>query len=111
LAIQFGPDPGFPQATDLALTDSIRAGQRATLTGQLVDARPDRVLSLTVDWDDGSDPETTTPDRDPFAVTHTYAAPGAYFVHVTWTDSDGVSNSRDLLIRVRPAHHCWHGDC
>jgi hypothetical protein len=97
--------PG-PQAQDLTLTERVRVGQQATLTGQLVDDDPTQVLSLTVDWGDGSDPETSTPDRDPFAVTHTYTSPGDYFVHVTWSDSDGVSNSQDLLIRVwlaRPA--------
>jgi hypothetical protein len=93
--------PG-PQAQDLALTERVRVGQQATLTGQLVDDDPNQVLSLTVDWGDGSDPETSTPDRDPFEVTHTYASPGRYFVHVTWSDSDGVTNSRDLLIRVKP---------
>ena len=88
----------------------MRVGQLARLTGTLVDDDPNQVLSLTVDWGDGSDPDTSTPDRDPFTVTHTYTTPGTYFVHVTWNDSDGVSNSRDLLIRVRPAHHGWHGD-
>jgi len=95
---------GAPQAQDLALTEQVRVGQTATLTGQLVDDDPNQVLSLTVDWGDGSDPETSTPDRDPFAVTHTYARWGTYFVHVTWSDSDGLSNSRDMLIRVEPAY-------
>jgi hypothetical protein len=91
-----------PQAQDLALTQRVRVGQLAHLTGTLVDDDPTQVLSLTVDWGDGSDPETSTPDRDSFDVTHSYASPGRYFVHVTWSDSDGVSNSRDLLIRVKP---------
>jgi hypothetical protein len=93
--------PG-PQAQNLALTEQVRVGQLARLTGTLVDADPSQVLSLTVNWGDGSDPQTSTPDRDPFEVTHSYATPGTYFVHVSWSDSDGVSNSQDLLIRVRP---------
>jgi hypothetical protein len=99
-----------PQAQNLALTEQVRVGLPATLTGQLVDADPTQVLSLTVDWGDGSQPVTSTPDRDPFEVTHRYAAPGTYFVHVTWSDRDGVSNSRDLLITVRPARHGEHGE-
>jgi hypothetical protein len=100
--------PG-PQAQDLALTERVQVGETATLTGTLVDDDPSQVLSLTVDWGDGSDPDTSTPDRDPFAVTHSYASPGRYFVHVTWSDSDGVSNSQDLLIRVRPARSGGYG--
>jgi hypothetical protein len=91
--------PG-PQAQDLALTEQVRVGELARLTGQLVDADPSQVLSLTVDRADGSDPQTSTPDRDPFEVTHTWTTPGTWFVHVTWSDSDGVSNSRDLSIVV-----------
>jgi PKD repeat protein len=88
----------------------VRVGAPATLTGQLVDADPSQVLSLTVIWGDGSVPDQSTPDRDPFAVTHTYASPGVYTVHVIWSDSHGVSNSRDLTITVRPARHGEHGD-
>jgi hypothetical protein len=91
------------QAQDLALPERVGVGQPARLTGTLVDADPNQVLSLTVDWGDGSDPETSTPDRGPFEVTHRYASRGDYFVHVTWSDSDGVSNSDDLLLRVGPA--------
>jgi hypothetical protein len=58
------------------------------------------VLSLTVLWGDGSAPDQLTPDRDPFAVTHTYASPGVYHVHALWTDGAGVSNGRDLTIKV-----------
>jgi hypothetical protein len=60
------------------------------------------VLTLTVIWGDGSAPDQSTPDRDPFAVTHTYASPGVYTVHAIWSDSDGVSNTQDLTIRVKP---------
>jgi hypothetical protein len=97
-----------PQAQNLALTEQVRVGHPATLTGQLVDADPSQVLSLTVDWGDGTPLQTSTPDRDPFALTHRYTTPGTYFVHVTWNDSDGVSNSRDLLITVLPARHHEH---
>jgi hypothetical protein len=106
----FIPDPGFPAAADLALTDSIRAGQRATLSGQLTDADPREVLSLSVDWGDGSNPVQRTPDRAPFHLSHRYETPGTYKVVVTWTDSFGRSNSRDLTLTVQPAGHGEHGD-
>jgi hypothetical protein len=106
----FVPDPFFPQATNLALTDSIRTGQRATLTGQLVDSDPREVLSLTVNWGDGSQPEQRTPNRAPFRLTHRYDTPGTYKVRVLWTDSFGRSNFQDLTITVRPARHDGDGD-
>jgi hypothetical protein len=104
----FIPDPFFPAATDLALTDSIRAGQRATLTGRLTDVDPREVLSLTVDWGDGSPAEQSTPDRAPFRLRHRYDTPGTYKVVVTWTDSVGRSNSQDLTLTVRPARQGEH---
>ena len=107
--LTFIPDPGFPAATNLALTDSIRAGQRATLSGQLVDEDPREVLSLTVDWGDGSAPAQSTPDRDPFRLRHRYDTPGTYKVVVTWTDSVGRSNTQDLTLTVEPAGHHGHG--
>jgi hypothetical protein len=108
--IRFGPDPGFPAATDLALSDSIRAGQRATLSGRLIDDNPDQVLSLTVVWGDGSAPDEMTPDRAPFRLTHRYEAPGTYKVLVIWTDSLGQSNFQDLTLTVLPARHGGHGE-
>jgi hypothetical protein len=99
-----------PAAQNLALTNQVRVGELATLSGQLVDADPGDVLTLSVDWGDGSPIQTSTPDRAPFAVTHRYKAPGTYTVHATWTDSTGLSNSRDLTITVKPAKHGEQGE-
>jgi hypothetical protein len=98
-----------PMVQDLALSRHVRVGEPATLSGRLVDDDEDDVLSLTVDWGDGSEPETSTPDRAPFAVTHRYASPGTYTAHVTWSDDTGLSNSRDLTIRVKPARTAADG--
>ena len=65
-----------------------------------MDADGDTNLTLTVDWGDGSKPQQSQPGIKPFAVTHKYAHAGTYTVHVTWTDSTGLSNSRDLKIKV-----------
>jgi hypothetical protein len=108
--IQFIPDPGFPAATNLALTSSIRAGQSATLTGQLTDVNPTQVLSLTVNWGDGSPVQQSTPDRAPFSVSHEYEAPGTYTVLVTWSDQLGQHNERKMTITVQPDGHHRHHD-
>jgi hypothetical protein len=86
----------------------VRVGAPATLTGQLVDADPSQVLTLTVIWGDGSAPVEMTPNRAPFSLTHTYASPGVYTVQAIWTDSEGRSNDRDLTITVLPARHHGH---
>jgi hypothetical protein len=105
LTPHFLRDPFFPAATDLALNHSLRAGQRATLSGRLIDADPREVLSLTVNWGDGSAPMQSTPNRAPFHLTHRYEAPGTYEVLVTWRHSVGRHRSRHLTLTVRPAGH------
>jgi hypothetical protein len=105
LTPQFLPDPFFPAATDLALTRSLRAGQQATLSGRLIDADPREVLSLTVNWGDGSAPVHSTPNRARFHLTHRYETPGTYKVFVTWRDSLGRHRSRHLTLTVQPAGH------
>ena len=93
--------PVAPAAQNLALTSPIKAGQSATLSGQLVDADGDTNLTLTVNWGDGSKPQQSKPGTKPFALKHKYAHAGTYTVHVTWTDSTGLSNSRDLKVTVK----------
>jgi hypothetical protein len=70
------------------------------LVGRLVD--PDRgdVLSLTVDWGDGSPAETFHPGTAPFRVTHRYAGAGRYAVRLRWADAAGRGNSRVLSLVV-----------
>jgi hypothetical protein len=106
--IPFIGDIGFPQATGLALTNSIRAGQHATLTGKLVDTNPDQVLSLRVNWGDGSAPVAMKPDRAPFRLRHRYEEPGTYTVPVIWRDRFGQENLEDLTLTVQPAEHHGH---
>jgi hypothetical protein len=102
---RFGSLPVAPAAKNLALTPTIQAGQSAILTGQLTDADGDTNLTLTVNWGDGSKPQQSKPGTKTFAVAHNYVNPGTYTVHVTWTDSTGLSNSRDLMITVKPKDH------
>jgi hypothetical protein len=109
IPLTFGPDPFFPAATNLALTSSIRAGQSATLTGQLTDGDPNQVLSLTVNWGDGTPVQQSTPNRAPFDLVHEYDAPGTYTVLVTWSDQRGRHNERKMTVTVQPRHH-GHGE-
>src|SRR5262245_2054229 len=94
---------GAPLAQNLALTPSIKAGQSATLTGQLTDADGDNKLTLTVDWGDGSPPQTTEPGQDPFSLKHMFKKAGTYTVRAIWTDSTGASNFQERIITVTKA--------
>src|SRR5262249_40118330 len=53
---RFGTLPVAPAAQNLALTPAIRAGESATLSGQLVTGSSNTNLTLTVNWGDGSQP-------------------------------------------------------
>ena len=66
-----------------------------------MDADGDTRLTLTVDWGDGSEAQATEPGVDPFQVKHKYVRAGTDTVHVPWTDSTGLSNSRDLFVTVK----------
>jgi hypothetical protein len=91
-----------PLARNLALRTKGHSGNVAALTGRLWDSDKGDVLSLIVDWGDGSDPAQVTPNRAPFRLSHRYAAPGTYTVRAIWTDSTGQSNFRDLALTVSP---------
>jgi PKD domain len=103
LQIHKGPQiAGAPHAKHLALTKSVKVGESATLTGRLEDPDKDVKLTLTVDWGDGSKPQTSKPGLKPFALKHKYVAAGTYTVRVIWTDGTGQSNSQDLSLAVTP---------
>jgi hypothetical protein len=92
-----------PAAKNLKLSKSVKVGEAATLTGQLVDPDKADVLTLTVNWGDGSKVETSKPGLKPFSLSHKYAKAGKYTVRVTWTDKLGASNHQDLKLEVTPA--------
>src|SRR5262249_47020999 len=98
ISMQLGQLPVAPAGQNPALSSPIQPGPLATLSGQLIDASGDTNLTLTVDWGDGSQPEQSQPGLQPFAVKHKYRRAGTYTVHATWTDSTGLSNSRDLTL-------------
>jgi hypothetical protein len=98
---QLGTLNTAPKVQNLTLPKSVKVGEAASLTGTLVDADGDTNLTLRVVWGDGSKEEVFAAGTDPFDVQHVYAEAGTYTVHVTWTDSTGLSNSRDLTIKVK----------
>jgi PKD domain len=102
--MRVGHLPNAPAAQNLTLTSPIKVGHFATLSGQLVDADGDTNLTLTVNWGDGSKVQHSKPGTKPFALKHKYAHAGTYTVHATWTDSTGLSNSRDLSLVVTSSH-------
>jgi hypothetical protein len=105
ISMQLGQLPTAPAAQNLKLTSPIKAGQSATLSGQLVEADGDTNLTLTVNWGDGSKVQQIHPGTKPFKLKHKYGHPGTYTVHATWSnDSTGLSNSRDLTLVVSPRH-------
>jgi hypothetical protein len=103
LNVAKGPvvNPHPPLAKNLALSKKVRAGGSATLTGRLEDKDAGDAISLTVDWGDGSAPQSSMPNRKPFHLQHRYTKAGTYTVRVIWTDSRGESNFRNLPLTVR----------
>jgi acrosin len=90
-----------PQVKHLKLTQPVKGSGLVVLTGQLTDIDRDAKLTLTVDWADGSGPQSIVPGQSPFKLTHNYASKGEYTVRVIWTDLETrQSNSRDLTIRI-----------
>jgi hypothetical protein len=104
LQVHKGPVVGNPpQAKNLELTQAVKVGQFAALSGQLTDPDGDSKLRLTVDWGDGSKPPSGVVGLKPFTLRHKYAKAGRYTVRVIWTDSTGQSNSQDMTITVAAA--------
>ncbi|MFL5240612.1 MAG: PKD domain-containing protein [Gemmataceae bacterium] len=94
------------QVRNLELSpDVINEGQRVTLRGALTDPNRGDVLSLRVNWGDGTVQNFTDLGTHPFHFAHTYAdnsAPGAPFlVRVEWFDQHGAGNFRKLFVTVR----------
>lgn len=96
-----GPVQGTPPAAKgLSLARSVRVGQPLTLTGRLTDADKADKVSLAVDWGDGTEPVTASPNRRPFRLRRTATQEGPQTVRVIWTDSTGESNFKETTIDV-----------
>src|SRR5262249_31723033 len=90
----------FPMIADDALTPVIHEGEQATLSGRLVDPSPRDVLSLRVDWGDGSPAQVFHPGVAPFALPHRYLDDGTYDVTFSWFAQRGGVKSRTRSVTV-----------
>jgi hypothetical protein len=101
VSVNKGPVASPPAAKDLKLTPGPKGSRYVTLTGQLTDADPAAPLALTVNWGDGTQPQTVKPGQLPFKLKHHYARKGTYTVRAVWTDlKTHLSNSQDLRVTV-----------
>jgi glucose/arabinose dehydrogenase len=73
------------------------AGMPITVTLIVVDPGHDPVSSWTVDWGDGSPPETITAG---LSATHAYASPGERRVTASFQDGDGQWTATPLTVTV-----------
>jgi autotransporter-associated beta strand protein len=97
------------QVSDLKLSpDVVEEGHQVTLHGALTDPNPGDVLSLRVNWGDGTAVQTFTDlGTRPFEFHHVYAhkSPDGspYEVRVEWFDQHGDGNFRKLFVTVNGA--------
>jgi PKD repeat protein len=84
------------------MPNPIEEGQRVVLTGHLTDSNQEDILTLVVDWDDGTPVEYHTDlGTAPFAIPHRYQDHGVYTVHLTWFDDHGEGNNTDMTVIVQ----------
>ncbi|TWT88904.1 PKD domain protein [Pseudobythopirellula maris] len=69
------------------------AGETVTLSGTYSDPGVLDTHEITVDWGDGTAPETVAVSGGVFSLDHVYAEAGFYDVNVTLVDDDGGEDS------------------
>jgi PKD repeat protein len=82
---------------------SVGPGETYTLSASFSDAGADDApWGYTLDWGDGSAPETreTRTQSEPITASHVYALLGQYTVRVTVTDKDGASAWDEVTVTV-----------
>jgi VCBS repeat-containing protein len=95
-----------PQIQNLVITNN-NEGEFATLTGTIVDPSSQDNFTLTIDWGDGSNPETfdLAPGTNQFNIQHRYNDSGDYAIAATLRDDDGSStlaNINALVSNIAP---------
>ncbi len=98
-----------PILSNVAISTPINEGDTATLTGNIADVGTLDTFSLTVDWGDGSTPESFTypAGTTSFSETHVYAddnptgtASDVVTVNLTLTDDDTGSDTDTTSLTV-----------
>ena len=87
----------------IAQAVGISAGDTVTFSAGVTDSIDDTV-TCSINWGDGSAPETVTYDPVNFLCesTHTYAVAGDYLASLTATDNSGASSAVAQLVNVAP---------
>jgi hypothetical protein len=77
--------------------------QLATLQGSVTDANPFEPLAVTIDWGDGTTPQTLQLPlgATTFTATHRYAHDGTFQVKVSVSDDDGSRATTNLQVNVQ----------
>jgi uncharacterized repeat protein (TIGR01451 family) len=90
-----------PPTVDAGPDDTITSGGTFTSSGSFTDPGAVDTWTGTVDYGDGSGPQTLTlnPDKT-FALSHVYAAPGTFTVTVTVADDDGGQGTDTTTVTV-----------
>ena len=79
---------------------TVNAGSVYTLAGSFADPGADH-WTVTVNWGDGSAPDSLPTDTRSFSFAHTYATAGTYSVMVSVADDD-TSTSATSTVTVKP---------
>src|SRR5262249_40071110 len=93
--------------TDVDITPEVNEGDVVTFRAGLSDPDPVGNWSVTLDWGDGSPPETIHPGLAPFTLTHRYlddrpsgTSSDQYTITFSWTDGGGVIKSSTAQVTV-----------
>src|SRR5207244_1790741 len=91
-----------PTITALSASNGTNGRRFVTVQGAFSDPGLLDTHVATVDWGDGSAPQTVTVDElsQTFAGGHQYGHGGSFNVTVTMTDSDGAATSRATSVKV-----------
>jgi hypothetical protein len=94
-----------PVVDGLALdSPSVRAGSLALVRAIVTDPGRSDVLSVSIDWGDGTVTAAPVEWDGKVRASHEYSAAGSYPIVVTATDGDGGSAVADIGIDVTPAN-------
>jgi hypothetical protein len=94
-----------PMLSNVAVTTPINAGGTATLTGDVGDASPLDILTVVVNWGDGSSVQSSPLPlgSTSFSLTHQYTSTSTtnYTINVSLQDDDTGSANGGTTINVR----------
>ncbi len=113
VALTVTPVNDPPEVTGLTVS-AVCAGRDARLTAALADV-DDATLTVTIDWGDGTAPESVVAGTGSFSATHVYAASGDFTVTFEAHDAGGLRAGAEATVDVPAAEppgtvHYVNGD-